>query len=49
MAGTDGPFQRILELEHELEVLREQLRQKQAELEKADAEIERLRQDKLLP
>ncbi len=45
MAGTDGPFQRIQELEHELEVLREQLRQKQAELEEADAEIERLRQE----
>jgi transposase len=43
MAGTDGPFQRIEELEHALEVLREQLRQKQAELEEADAEIERLR------
>jgi len=45
MAGTDGPFQRIQELEHELEVLREQLRQKQAEREEADAEIERLRQE----
>ena len=45
MAGTDGPFQRIQELEQELEVLREQLRQKQAELEEADAEIERLRQE----
>jgi transposase len=45
MAGTDAPLQRIEELEHELEVLREQLRQKQTELEEADAEIKRLRQE----
>ena len=45
MAGADVPFQRIEELEHELEDLREQMRQKQAELEEADAEIKRLRQE----
>jgi hypothetical protein len=46
MAGKDfgAPFQRIEGLEHENDALREQLRQKQAELEHADAEIERLRQ-----
>jgi transposase len=45
MAGPDSeaPFRRIEELEEEVEVLRERLRQKQAELEEADAEIERLR------
>ncbi len=47
MAGPnpETPFRRIEELEQENEVLREQLRQKQAELEEADAEIERLRKE----
>jgi transposase len=47
MAGQDSnaPFQRIQELEREIEALREQLRKKQAELEEADSEIERLRQE----
>ena len=47
MAGEDSnaPFQRIQELERENEALREQLRKKQAELEEADTEIERLRQE----
>jgi hypothetical protein len=46
VTGTDAgaPFHRIEELEQENEVLRERLRQKQAELERADAEIDRLRQ-----
>ena len=46
MTGTDAgaPFHRIEELEQENELLRERLRQKQAELERADAEIDRLRQ-----
>jgi predicted nuclease with TOPRIM domain len=40
MAGPNPgtPFRRIEELEQENEALREQLRQKQAELEEADAE-----------
>jgi molecular chaperone GrpE (heat shock protein) len=38
-ADSSAPFQRIEELEEENEVLREQLKQKQAELEQADAEI----------
>jgi TolA-binding protein len=46
VTGTDAgaPFHRIEELEQENELLRERLRQKQAELERADAEIDRLRQ-----
>jgi transposase len=46
MAGTNpgAPTPSIEQLEQENEVLREQLRQKQAELEEADAEIGRLRQ-----
>ena len=47
MAGPnpETPFRRIEELAQENEGLREQLRQKQAELEEADAEIKRLRQE----
>ena len=47
MTGEDSsaPFQRIQELERENEALREQWRKKQTELEEADAEIERLRQE----